>query len=73
MTIDECMAMASAAFDEAMDNAMQDGVRMAFDQGATEEEIESFRVWYAEMLADSRTTNLADIRAWLERGGSKLQ
>ena len=73
MTIEDCMAKAAAAFDEAIDTAMRDGVRLAFDHGATEEEIESFRVWYGHMLANSRATNLIDVRAWLERGGSTLQ
>ena len=73
MTIDECMAKATAAIDELIDNAMAEGVRWITDRGATDEEVENFCDWYAAQLAADRATKLADVRAWLGRRGSTLQ
>ena len=73
MTIDECMAKAIVVIDDMIANAMNDGIRMITDNGATDEEIESFREWYGQQLADGRASNLAKIRSWIERRGSTLQ
>jgi hypothetical protein len=73
LTIDECMAKAIVVIDDMIANAMDDGIRMITDHGATDEEIESFREWYAAQLADGRASNLAKIRSWIERRGSTLQ
>lgn len=73
MTIDEAMAKATAAIDEAIAAAMDDGIALLVDKGGTDEELESFREWYAQMLATDRATNLANVRSWLEREGSTLQ
>ena len=73
MTIDECMAKATAAIDDMIANAMDEGVRMIADRGATEEEVASFREWYGQRLADGRASNLAKMRSWIERKGATLQ
>jgi hypothetical protein len=73
MTIDQAVAKAAVVIDDMIANAMDEGVRMIADKGATEEEIESFCEWYGQQLADSRANKLAALRSWLEREGETLQ
>jgi hypothetical protein len=69
MTIDEAMAKATAALDEAYSDAAASAADMANALGATPEEYEAFMKWHTEMLAADRAEKLADLRAWLSRGG----
>ena len=73
VTLHETPGKSVAAIDEADGNAMEHGVRMIVDKGGTDEEVESFREWYAQVLADTRASNLAKVRAWLLREGETLQ
>lgn len=73
MTIDECMAKATAAIDDMIANAMAEGIRMVADKDGTPEEIETYRAWYAELLAADRAEQLARLRSWIERRGETLQ
>ena len=73
MTIDEAMAKATAAIDEAIAAAMDDGIALLVDKHATDEELESFCEWYGQLLEQDRATKLTELRAWLEREGSTLQ
>ena len=73
MTVDECMAKATAAIDEAIAAAMDQGIKLIYDRGATEEEVASFCEWYGQLLADDRINKLANVRARLQRDGEPLQ
>ena len=42
MTVDECMAKATAAIDEAIAAAMDQGIKLIYDRGAKEEEVAAF-------------------------------
>lgn len=71
MTVDECMAKATTVIDEVIAAAMDHGIRMISDKGATEEEVADFRRWYGALMAQDRATNLAKLRSWLGRGVSR--
>ena len=74
MTIDEYMAKAHAALDEAYADALKQGVATLSEHGEpTEEELQAFTTWYQQMLEVDRTANLAKIRSFLERDGKALQ
>ena len=74
MTIDEYMAKAHAALDEAYADALKRGIASLSEHGEpTEEEREAFTTWYQQMLETNRTENLAKIRSFLERDGETLQ
>ena len=69
MTLDEAMAKATAALDEVYAEALRSAASMADASGATTEEYATFLHWQTEMLAADRDKKLADLRAWLSRGG----
>jgi hypothetical protein len=74
MSIDEYMAVACAALDEAYTDALRRGIETLSEHGQpTEEELKSFRTWYQQMLEVDREQNLSKIRSFLERGGQPLQ
>ena len=73
MTIDQAMAKVVVVIDDMIANAMDEGIRMIADRGASEEEIESFCEWYGAQLADDRDAKLAALRDWLRRDGATLQ
>ena len=53
MTVDKCMAKATAAIDEAIAAAMDQGIKLIYDRGATEEEER-----YGEKAGDLDQTSL---------------
>ena len=74
MTLDECMAKATAVLDEIVVDGMKrahEVITMHADP--TPEEYESFMQSQAQQLQDWRTTELAKMRSFLERGGASLQ
>ena len=74
MTIDEYMAKAHAALDEAYADALKQGIASLGEHGApTAEELQAFTSWYTQMLETNRAENLAKVRSWLEREGASLQ
>ena len=74
MTIDEYMAKAHAALDEAYADALKQGIESLGEHGEpTEEELQAYTTWYQQMLETDRANNLVKIRSWLEREGETLQ
>ena len=74
MTIDEYMAAAHAALDEAYRDALRQGIATLNEHGEpTEQELQAFTTWYQQMLEVDRAHNLAKIRSFLERDGKTLQ
>jgi hypothetical protein len=69
MTLDEAMAKATDALDEVYRETLAAAADMAIALDATPEEYEAFMKWQTEMLATDRAEKLADLRAWLSRGG----
>jgi hypothetical protein len=74
MTIEEYMAAAHAALDEAYADALRRGIATLREHGEpTEEELAAFTSWYQQMLETNRAENVAKLRSWLEREGETLQ
>jgi hypothetical protein len=73
MTIDEYMAKAHAALDEAYAAALKQGIATPNAHEPTPEELQAFTDWYQQMLETDRANNLVKIRSWLERDGETLQ
>jgi hypothetical protein len=69
MTLDEAMAKATAALDAAYSDALASASDLADKLGATPEEYEAYMKWQTETFAADRAEKLADLRAWLSRGG----
>jgi ketopantoate reductase len=69
MTLDEAMAKV----DEVIATKMADAIDMIRNQGASEDEVESFRECCRRMIEEQRASQLVDLRAWLQRHGSTLQ
>jgi hypothetical protein len=69
MTLDQAMAKATAALDEAYANALVSAADMANTLGATPEEYERYMQWQKKTFEADRAEKLADLRAWLSRGG----
>jgi hypothetical protein len=72
MTVDEAMAKATAALDEAYADALASTADMANTLGATPEEYEAFMRWQMETFTADRAEKLAELRSWLSRGGKPL-
>ena len=73
MTIDQAFEKAAAKIDALLEKNLSESEIMLRDRGATEEEIEDFLARTKRDLAAWRTEKLAELRAWLERGGEALQ
>ena len=73
MSLDQIVATAAAAFDERFEEAIDDAASMVRDHGGTEDEIEAMCERSRQMLEQGRKAELAELRAWLERGGEPLQ
>lgn len=69
MTLDEAMRKASLALDEAYAAVLASAADMADALDATPAEHEAFMKWQTEIMATDRAEKLADLRAWLSRGG----
>lgn len=73
MTVDECLTQAEKSIDRFIEDALADGEALLFKHGyPTSEEIESFREWYAEVLAQDKQRHLAALKSWLLRDGETL-
>lgn len=73
MNTDDAMRKVTAAIDSVISDALADAVSMVVAKGATEEEVESFRAWYAQQLAHDRASKLRDAYSWLQHRGETLQ
>jgi hypothetical protein len=73
MTVDECMTQAEEAIDRILDEALANGEALLFKHDyPTAQEIESFRKWYGEVLAQDKQRELSKLKAWLLRDGETL-
>jgi hypothetical protein len=73
MTLEACMIAAAAKLDELTAASVVNAVAtLRARSDPTAEEIKSFVQWYSAMLAEDRASNLAKLRAWLERDGALL-
>jgi hypothetical protein len=73
MTIAKWMMQAEELIDRIIEAALIDGEAMLFRHGyPTQQEIETWRVWYAEMLAEDKQQKLSQIKACLLRDGATL-
>ena len=73
MTVDEAFEKAAAKIDALLAQNLSEAEIMLRDHGATEEELADFLARTQRDVAVWRTEKLAELRAWLERGGEHLQ
>jgi hypothetical protein len=73
MTIDECMAKATAAIDELIADVLRNDAEILNRYGATQAELEAEMRIQVKVLQEWRPVQLAQLRGWLEREGETLQ
>ena len=72
-SLDQVMTISAEAFDEALEEMIDNAGNLCRDHGGTEDEVESAREMQRQSLMEVRDEKLIELRRWLERGCESLQ
>lgn len=67
------LAEAAASYDRRADENVTNAEILLRDRGGTDEEVASYAEIMREQNVENRAKYLADLEAWLRRGGETLQ